>query len=333
MPRRDGSRSTGVTSVIPVSAGLSQLELAPSLKAALAAWQEALLHGRGLAETTLETYTQDIAQFLGFLQHYLGEGVVSLEQLAELELRHFRAWLAARHAEEFATASSARAVSTVKSFYRHLAKTAGIENAAALNIKAPKIGKSVHKALSIDDSFASLKAIGELHPEPWVAKRDWALLTLIYGGGLRISEALNLTYGQLRHAGDSLTVLGKGNKERLIPLLPEVKEALQSYVAICPHLKAARDAHPLFYGVRGEQLHTATFQRQIRKLRGYLGLPDRVTPHAFRHSFATHLLSEGGDLVTIKELLGHASLSTTQRYTKIEASRLLEVYKNAHPKG
>lgn len=324
MPQRNGPRSTDVT---------ARLALADTVHTALAAWQETLRNGRGLAEGTIVTYTQDIAHFLGFLQGYLGEGAVSLEHITELELRHFRAWLAARHGEAFTPESSARAVSSLKSFYRYLAKTHGTENAAIFNLKSPKVGKGVHKALSVDDSFASLTAIAELHPEPWVAKRDWAVLTLIYGGGLRISEALNLSLGDFQHAGGVLSVIGKGNKERLIPLLPEVKEALESYIALCPYLKSGKKADPLFMGVRGDRLHTATFQRQIRKLRAYLGLPDRVTPHAFRHSFATHLLSEGGDLVTIKELLGHESLSTTQRYTKIEASRLLDVYRNAHPKG
>lgn len=298
-------------------------------------WLDWLRHTRGLAVSTCATYAQDASQFLTFLHGYLGEGDVTLNHLKEMELRSFRAWLAERHQQEYTPESSARAVSTLRSLYRYLSRNHHIENAAIFNLKAPKIRASVHKALSEEDASHALGEIRELHPEPWVAKRDWALLTLLYGCGLRISEALSLTLGHVRHADGGLVILGKGSKERVVPMLEEVREAIDTYREACPYLSqdSRADNTPLFLGVRGARLTPQVFSRQLQKLRGYLGLPDSVTAHTFRHSFATHLLAGGGDLVSIKELLGHESLSTTQRYTKVDAARLMQAYRNAHPRG
>lgn len=265
---------------------------------------------------------------MAFLSGHLG-GRVNKKQLEKLDARDIRAWLASRM-DAFDPASSARALSAVKSFYRYLEQQEGIENAALFHIRSPKIKKSVPKALVEGQAQQALGEIESLHAEEWVGKRNLALLVLIYGCGLRISEALSLQYKDAG-SGDSLTITGKGNKQRMVPLLPAVKEAIADYVSACPHSFSART--PLFLGSRGGKLDPAIFQRELRKLRAALGLPESTTPHAFRHSFATHLLSAGGDLRSIQELLGHASLSTTQRYTRVDKDRLMSAYKNAHPRA
>jgi integrase/recombinase XerC len=188
--------------------------------------------------------------------------------------------------------------------------------------------------LSVEDAKGALDIVVELHDDPWQAARDHALFTLIYGCGLRISEALGLRVGDVpppEKNGDAITILGKGNKQRVVPLLPIVKERIAHYLALCPYTLGKRDA--LFVGARGQKLNPGVVQRQMRKVRAYLGLPETATPHALRHSFATHLLAGGGDLRTIQELLGHASLSTTQRYTEVDAKRLIDVYKDTHPRA
>jgi len=295
---------------------------------ALAAWQEWLRHGKRASEYTLISYQTDITHFLHFLSQHLG-GRVRLSHLAALEAKDFRAWLASRtHA--FQATSTARALSTVKSFYRYLEKQSLLKNDAILHMRGPKLPKSLPKALAEPQSVQALEGIGHQHEDDWVNKRDIALLVLIYGCGLRISEALGLRY-QDTPQGDALRILGKGNKERIVPVLPAVAHAITEYVAACPYPFSANA--PLFLGKRGKALDPAIFQLQIRKLRNALGLPETVTPHAFRHSFATHLLSAGGDLRSIQELLGHASLSTTQRYTHVDKTRLMNAYKNAHPRA
>jgi integrase/recombinase XerC len=231
---------------------------------------------------------------------------------------------------DFEGASNARALSTVKSFFRYLEKDTGMENAAVFHIRSPKIKKSIPKALAEGQAEQALGEIKTMSKEEWINKRNLALLTLIYGCGLRISEALSLNYKDFPK-GDSITILGKGNKQRAVPVLPVVKAAIEEYVAACPYPFEAKT--PLFLGSRGGALDPAIFQRELRKLRTALGLPESTTPHAFRHSFATHLLSAGGDLRSIQELLGHASLSTTQRYTHVDKERLMNAYKNAHPRA
>ncbi len=247
---------------------------------------------------------------------------VAVDDLKNLEARDIRAWLASR-LEHFEAASTARALSTVKSFFRWLEKQGAIKNAAIFHIRSPKIKKSLPRALAETQAAEALSAIGTQHEEEWINKRDLALLVLIYGCGLRISEALSLRYGDIPE-GDALIITGKGNKQRMVPVLPVVKEAIADYVSACPY--PFIPATPLFLGQRGKALDPAIFQLQLRKLRRAIGLPESATPHAFRHSFATHLLSAGGDLRSIQELLGHASLSTTQRYTHVDKERLLKAY-------
>lgn len=290
-------------------------------------WEGWLREVKRASEHTVISYQNDLRQFFGFLSAHLG-GKVTLKALATLEPRDLRAWLASRLGE-YQPASTARALSTVKSFFRALEKQGKLKNEAVFHIKSPKLKKSLPKALAEEQSAAALTAIGSQHAEEWLNKRDLALLTLIYGCGLRIGEALGLRYKD--KPGEALTITGKGNKQRAVPVLPVVKEAIADYLASCPY--AFEPDSPLFLGKRGKALDPAIFQRELRKLRQALGLPESTTPHAFRHSFATHLLSAGGDLRSIQELLGHASLSTTQRYTHVDKERLLKAYNNAHPRA
>jgi len=304
------------------------LPITQNLTKAISEWQDWLRHVRRGSEHTIISYTTDISHFCTFLSEH-GGGRVNLQDLGKLEAKDIRAWLASRmHA--FEASSTARALSTIKSFYRYLEKQGTLKNSAIFHIRGPKLKKALPKALAVEQAEQALETIGTQHDEEWVNKRDLALLVLIYGCGLRISEALSLTYKDIPQ-GDSLTITGKGNKQRAVPVLPMVKDAIADYVSACPYPFTA--ASPLFIGKRGMQLDPAIFQLQLRKLRAALNLPESTTPHAFRHSFATHLLSAGGDLRSIQELLGHASLSTTQRYTHVDKTRLMEAYKNAHPRA
>lgn len=293
-------------------------------------WLEHLKKRRGYAAHTLTAYNGDLRHFFAFLQEYEGEAP-TLENLAALPLSTFRAWLSARMQEDKNAATNARAVSSLRTFYRYLLKEHAVDNTAALTLRAPKRQTPIPKAVTVQESLNAMEEIQILHPEPWVGMRDRALLALLYGAGLRIHEALNLTRVMLQ-TPDHLRILGKGQKERLVPLLPSVLRAVEEYLAVCPYGKGEKDA-PIFYGLRGKKLQPAVFQRQLQVLRRLIGLPESATPHAFRHSFATHLLAAGGDLRSIQELLGHASLATTQRYTKVDTARLLEAYQQAHPRG
>lgn len=308
----------------------NSLPITPALSAIIAQWEGWLADVKHASRYTIISYQNDLANFLKFLSEHLG-GSVGLPQLKELESKDIRAWLAHRAMEKkYESSSNARAVSTIKSFFRYLEKQGKIKNAAIFHIRAPKIKKSLPRALSEEQASDALKEISTQHSEEWVNYRDMALLMLIYGCGLRIGEALSLKYSDIPKE-DGLVVTGKGNKQRKLPVLPIVREAIAGYVAVCPYQFTA-DV-PLFFGLRGKPLDAGIFQRQLRKIRAELNLPDSATPHAFRHSFATHLLSAGGDLRSIQELLGHASLSTTQRYTKVDKDRLLAAYKNAHPRA
>jgi integrase/recombinase XerC len=290
-------------------------------------WQGWLRDIKRASNHTIISYQNDLRQFFGFLSEHHGDKV-TLKHLAALETKDFRAWLASR-LDAFEFTSTARALSTLKSFFRWLEKQGKIKNESVFHIRSPKIKKPLPKALAEEQSEAAMASIGSTHKEEWVNKRDLALLTLIYGCGLRISEALSLKRSTM--PADSIVITGKGNKQRVVPVLPVVKEAIEDYLTSCPYI--LEPASPLFLGVRGKKLDAAIFQREIRLLRQALGLPESTTPHAFRHSFATHLLSAGGDLRSIQELLGHASLSTTQCYTHVDRDRLQKAYKAAHPRA
>jgi integrase/recombinase XerC len=302
---------------------------AADARAAIADWQTWLADERRVSPHTLDAYSRDLAAFLTFLAEHLG-GAAGLNDLGSLTARDVRAWLARRAGDGIGRTSTARAMSTLRNFFRFLDRSGRVHNAAIAHIRAPRLPQSVPKALSVEDAGDAIGAVAELSESAWIAKRDVALLTLLYGCGLRLGEALGLRLRDVPK-GESMVVTGKGGKDRVVPVLPVVATAIADYVAACPH--PLRADGPLFVGARGGPLNPSVVQRQVRKLRAWLGLPDTATPHALRHSFATHLLAEGGDLRTIQELLGHASLSTTQRYTAVDIERLAKVYRDAHPRA
>jgi integrase/recombinase XerC len=307
-----------------------------SVETARAAWRDWLKSERRLAHHTLVAYEHDVATFLGFMTDYLG-GPPTLAALGKLKPAEFRAWLAERARQGLARTSTARAFSSVRSFFQFLDKRGLAHNASIGAIQTPKLPRSVPKALSERDMEELLEAPAEQEREAWLDLRDAAVLLLLYGAGLRIGEALGLTKAVvedlLKTGRDTLSVTGKGNKTRLVPLLPQALDALSAYRDACPWLAARGPAEAFFVGARGGALDPAIVQKRVRDIRRGLGLAESVTPHALRHSFATHLLGAGGDLRTIQELLGHASLSTTQRYTDVDAARLTAVYRAAHPRA
>lgn len=293
-------------------------------------WLAQLAHERRLSVKTVEAYERDLRQFLTFLTAHVG-GPAKLGDLANLKPLDMRAFLAERRRDGAGARTLARGLAGIRSFLRHLEKR-GLANAAGVfAMRAPKQPKSLPKPLSADAALRVIDAQEQMASEPWIAARDAAVLTLLYGCGLRISEALGLTPADFPKDAQSLRVTGKGGKTRLVPLLPAALAAVEEYLSLSPFKSV--DDEPLFRGARGGPLQPAIVQKQMRLLRGALGLPDSATPHALRHSFATHLLAGGGDLRTIQELLGHASLSTTQVYTGVDSARLLEIYDRAHPRA
>ena len=302
----------------------------PAVIAVIDDWRAWLAHERRISGHTLDGYGRDLRKFLQFITGHLGYPP-GLQDLEALKPRDFRGYLASRHAEGLARSSTARAMSTLRNFFRFMERRGVVENAAIGAIKTPKVSHSVPKALTMEDALTTVITVGDLSDEPWIGKRDTAVMLLLYGCGLRIGEALGLDRGQVPEEEDSIVVTGKGDKQRLVPVLPVVGSAIRDYVEACP-FDLAPDG-PLFVGKRGKRLRARVIQRQMGILRARLGLPETATPHALRHSFATHLLAGGGDLRTIQELLGHASLSTTQRYTEVDAGRLKAVYDDAHPRA
>jgi len=312
------------------AADLSALTLAPDLAAAVEGWLCWLADERRASPLTVEAYRGDVAAFLGFLAEHYG-GPPDLAAIAGLKPTDLRAFLAARRTAGLVAASNARAMSAIRSLLKRLQRLDLIAESPVGLVRSPKLPKSVPKPLS-EAQASHLMTMVETADSgaPWVMARDLAVLLLLYGWGLRIGEALSLT-GADRPLGSSLVVTGKGRKTRKLPVLPVVAEAVEAYAAICPH--ALGRAQPLFRGVRGGALDPAIVQKRMRELRRAIGLPESATPHALRHSFATHLLAAGGDLRAIQDLLGHASLSTTQRYTAVDTARLMEVYRSAHPRA
>jgi len=310
-------------------AGLKLSYLAPDLQQAGAAWLTWLVSERRLAARTVEAYTRDLEAFLDFLTAHRG-AAPDLAMLAALKPADFRSYLARRRHDGLTGASLARALSSIRSFFRFCDRRGLVANAAIDVIHTPKRPAAIPKPLSIVEAAETVEQAGSMSEQPWLQARDTAVLLLLYGCGLRISEALGLDRDEAP-LGDSLRVTGKGGKERLVPVLPVVREAVDRYLELCP-LPLAMDG-PLFVGARGRRLNPRLIQQRMQQLRGALGLPADATPHALRHSFATHLLGSGGDLRTIQELLGHASLSTTQRYTAVNSEKLLTSYRRAHPRA
>ncbi|MDH3239571.1 MAG: tyrosine recombinase XerC [Alphaproteobacteria bacterium] len=313
----------------PILGLAGRLALDPALEAAIGDWGAWLAHERRLSHHTLAAYGRDLCDFLEFATRHVG-GPLTLETLAILRTADFRAWLGVRAARGLARSSTARALSTLRGFYRWLEKRDLVHNPGLASLRTPKVPQSVPKALSQSEALGAIDAASDAAKTPWVARRDVALLTLLYGAGLRIGEALGLDRRDAP-TGTAFRITGKGGKERLVPLLPIVVDAIADYLDACPHALAADG--PLFVGVRGKRLQAGQVQAMVRDLRRRLGLPETATPHALRHSFATHLLAGGGDLRSIQELLGHASLSTTQRYTAVDTAHLAEVYRAAHPRA
>ena len=293
-----------------------------------AQWLSALAHERRMSPHTLRAYGDDAARFLAFLQDHQGK-VADERALTALEASDIRAFITVRRKEGLGPRGVRRALSAVRSFFRHLEREEILANPAARAVRTPKLARTLPRPLSEVDAARTLEQASE-NDLQWIAARDTALLTLLYGAGLRISEALSLKQADAPF-GEWLTILGKRSKERVVPVLPVVRDAVAEYARQIP-FAGAGDA-PLFLSRRGKPMGAREAQALMQRLRSALGLSDRATPHALRHSFATHLLGNGGDLRAVQELLGHASLSTTQGYTEIDTKKLMAVYQKAHPRA
>jgi len=303
------------------------------LQAALEGWYAHLRDERNLADKTLESYCRDLRQLLGFF-HRRTNSPLALADLPPLEARDFRAFLAFRREKGASDRSVARSLSAIRMFFKFLEHRYGLSNKGLLLVSSPKIAHAIPKPLPVDKAMESLstsETVRGLKASDWIVERDGSVLLLLYGAGLRISEALDLKRFEAPiHGVEVLTVCGKGGKERRVPILPVICEAVERYIASCPHQLA--DEEPLFRGERGGKLSPRVIQLLMERVREALKLPSTATPHALRHSFATHLLGSGADLRQIQELLGHASLSTTQIYTEVDREHLLSIYDAAHPR-
>jgi integrase/recombinase XerC len=299
-----------------------------SLRALIDLWIRDMGSARRLSSNTLEAYGRDLSQFLAFLAGHTG-GPVEVRTLEEMRTADIRAFMASRRAEGIGARSLARALSALKSFFKFLERE-GIAAPQAINlVRTPKLAKSLPKSLTVSEAKNAIAATADMEDRPWVAARDIAVLSLCYGAGLRIAEALSLTRTDL--IGEVIRVTGKGGKTRMVPLIGSVRRAIVNYLGLCPFVLSPNE--PIFRGVRGGVLSPRPVQQRVVQLRSALGLPPSATPHALRHSFATHLLGRGGDLRAIQELLGHASLSTTQIYTRVDTEHLMESYRKAHPRA
>lgn len=303
------------------------IDTAPDLCDAVGKWQTWLKVEKNVSPHTFRAYTGDLGQFLNFLRnHYDGE--IGLNNLSATSLTDFRSWLSRKSMDGLAASSRARSLSGVKNFLGWLDKQGIMHNAAIKLVRTPKLPHKLPRPLEKTQTFRLL--FDDVGNQDWIALRDRALFTLLYACGLRINEALGLNLSGLPRDG-FVRVMGKGSKERQVPTLPIVMETIAAYRAKCPF--AETPDRPVFVGERGKRLNQGMAQKAIRDLRSLLHLPDTATPHALRHSFATHLLENGANLREIQELLGHASLSTTQRYTEVNAEELIKIYKSAHPKS
>jgi integrase/recombinase XerC len=302
----------------------------PELMAERQRWLSGLGEERRLSDKTVEAYERDTRQFLHFLTGHLS-GPARLSDISALRPGDLRGFLASRRRDGAGARTLGRGLAGLRSFLRYLEKK-GLANAAGASaVRSPKQPKSLPKPLTAVDALMVVTSEAQLAEEPWIAARNAAVLTLLYGCGLRISEALDLTPSDFSGTPTALRIHGKGGKTRIVPLISAAIDAVRVYEKLCPYHRPADG--PLFRGAKGGKLQAGIIQREMQKMRGALGLPDTATPHALRHSFATHLLAGGGDLRTIQELLGHASLSTTQVYTGIDSARLLEIYDRAHPRA
>lgn len=307
---------------------LKLILMASNIQATVTDWLNWLKHGKQVSPHTLTAYQRDLTAFLSFLHQYLGHQVTQAT-LQHLSLNDFRAWLAELARKNYDARSSRRALSALRNFFRFLSQHKDITNTEIRLVRLPRLKKTLPRALTIPQALSLLAEIPSVNATPWIGMRDRALFTLIYGTGLRIAEALSLRYGDWQ-AQETLTVTGKGRKQRVVPLLPVIYEAMTAYLKMCPY--SLTPESPLFIGASGKPLHAGVAQRQMRLYRQTLGLPEKTTPHALRHSCATHLMISSHDLRGIQELLGHAQLSSTQIYTHLDHEQLLETFTAAHPR-
>jgi integrase/recombinase XerC len=303
--------------------------IAPALTHALVSWLDHCRALNGAAENTLKAYQADVLGFLSFMSLHHG-GQQGLCPLSQITVSDMRAWMASERGRGVGARSLARQLSAVKTFYRWLAEREGFEPTAVLSTRSPKFTKKLPRPLAEDAATAMIETVEMQATEGWIAARDAAVVTMLYGCGLRISEALSLNGADVP-LPPVLRITGKGGKERIVPVIDAARDAVAVYLRLCPH--PVEPSAPLFRGARGGPLNPRIVQKVMEKSRMQLGLPATATPHAMRHSFATHLLMAGGDLRAIQELLGHASLSTTQAYTAVDTAHLMEVYNRAHPKA
>ncbi|MFN4170624.1 MAG: tyrosine recombinase XerC [Pseudorhodobacter sp.] len=305
------------------------LAISPAVRDAMTEWLSHLRGLDGAADNTLKAYGADVAGWLSFLAHHHG-GTEGRAGVAAASQSDMRAFMAQERARGVAARSLARSLSAVKGFTAWLAEREGVDATATLSARAPKYRRKLPRPLSEDAARDVMDTVGDDARTPWIAARDTAVVTLLYGCGLRISEALGLT-GAAHPLPATLRITGKGGKMRLVPVIPAATEAVAHYADLCPH--DLTPGGPLFRGVRGGPLNPRLIAAAMERTRNRLGLPATATPHALRHSFATHLLTAGGDLRAIQELLGHASLSTTQAYTAVDTARLMAVYAASHPRA
>lgn len=303
--------------------------ISPAITDLIERWLEGMRVLDDASPATITAYRTDLQGFAAFMGDYHG-GAVGPAALKATDLTAMRAWMAHERARGIAARSLARELSAVKGFFNWWAERDGFDPTQVLSTRSPRHQRKLPRPLAEDAAKALIAQVEYQAVQDWAAARDVAVVTLLYGCGLRISEALGLK-GRDAPLGETLRIVGKGNKERLVPVLPVARTAVEQYRQICPHPLTADG--PLFRGVRGGALSTSVVQKAVRNAREQLGLPGTATPHALRHSFATHLLNKGGDLRTIQELLGHASLNTTEAYTAVDGSRLLEIYNKAHPRA
>jgi integrase/recombinase XerC len=330
--KRESSADREENSRVPASTGTSGTGAA-KITHEIEHWLAHLGNERRYSPKTVEAYRRDVLQFTGFLAQHLG-GAPSLKDLAGLQPADVRAFMASRRAEGIGSRSLMRTLAGIRGFARYLERNGKGKVGALAAVRTPKIGKTLPRPLPVGSArrIADAELLAGEMSEPWVQARDAAALALLYGSGLRISEALGLKRADFgTGARDTVTVMGKGRKQRMVPVLPQVQKLVVDYVALCPY-DLPPDG-PLFVGQKGGPLSPRIVQLTMARLRGALGLAETATPHALRHSFATHLLARGGDLRAIQELLGHASLATTQIYTEVDAERLIEAYRNAHPRA
>ena len=292
-------------------------------------WLASITAINGASDKTVEAYQRDVAGFIGFLSHHFGSDL-SKAKLGKIKISDMRAWMVFERRRGVGARTLSRELSAVKSFFRWLGEVEGVEVTAPLATRAPKFQPQLPRPVASAQAKVLINTAGLQTKDNWTGARDTAVITLLYGCGLRISEALNLNRADAPF-GETLRIRGKGDKDRIVPVLPIAGKAVNEYLTLCPY--PLNSKHALFIGIRGKRLNARHIQKVMEQARLQLGLPATATPHAMRHSFATHLLEAGGDLRAIQELLGHASISTTQAYTALDQAHLMEVYKKAHPQG